>query len=121
MSSLESVGWELESAEQRHALAPDSFHIPGREERESLQAGRRVQLLFLMEVSDSDVKDIMCEKMWVTIETVTATCYRGVLDSMPVSSDALSPGDLVEFGPEHISCVLIPKTDPRHPEYDPKP
>ena len=119
MATLDIDGWELESAEERQALAPDTFHIPSREERESLQSGQRVQLLFLMLVKDAVPEDIMCEKMWVTIDEVTPDGYCGTLDSIPASSDALVPGDVVKFNPQHISCVLIPKSDPRHPEYNP--
>jgi hypothetical protein len=27
------------------------------------------------------------------------------------------PGDRIDFGPEHVATVLIPRTDPRHPDY----
>ena len=118
MATLDVEGWELESAEERHALAPDSFHIPSRDERVSLQEGQRVQLLFLMLVRGSIPEGIMCEKMWVTIDEVTQDGYRGTLDSMPASSNAIAPGDAVTFEPKHISCVLVPKSDPQHPEYN---
>ena len=119
MPSLEVDGWELESAKDRQALAPASFHLPSRDERIALRPGQRVQLLFLMQVDEAEPPDVMCEKMWVTIDRITPDGYVGTLDSMPASSDALAPGDVIDFGPQHISCVLIPKTDPRHPEYKP--
>lgn len=120
MATLELDGWELESAEERHAQAPHRFQIPSSEERTTLQAGQRVQLLFLLLESGADPNDpIMCERMWVTVNQASSTGYVGTLDSMPVSSDALQPGDQIEFGPQHVCSVLIPKTDPRHPEYKP--
>lgn len=117
MATLDADGWELESAEERHAIAPHSFRIPDREERESLRVGERVQLLFLLQVPDVDPPDVMCERMWVTIDDMDASEYFGTLDSMPATSDVLAPGDTVRFGPHHVATVLIPKTDPRHPEY----
>ncbi len=119
MAKLDVDGWELESAEDRHALTPDTFHIPSREERVSLESGQRVQLLFRMVVEGADPPDIMCEKMWVTIDEAAPDGYVGTLDSMPASSGKLSPGEVIKFGPQHISCVLIPKSDPRHPEHNP--
>lgn len=121
MPMFDVDGWELESAEERHALAPQSFHIPSRNERTALKLGQRVQLLFLMLVDGADPPEIQCEKMWVTIDRITSSGYLGILDSMPASSDALSPGDSVEFGPQHVCSVLITKDDPRHPEYTASP
>ncbi len=114
---LEEHGWTLESAEDRHLKAPGSFHIPSREERESLEIGRRVQLLFNFLNRDEIGEIIDCEKMWVTIESIHDNHYLGCLDNMPATSKLVAPGDIVTFRPEHISSILIPKTDSRHPQY----
>ena len=116
--TFEEHGWELESAEDRHAQAPDTFLIPGEEERTSLQVNQRVQLLFLFIVAAEDgTPEIQCEKMWVTIDAASGDTYQGTLDNCPASSEAVSPGDVISFGPQHVASVLIPKTDPRHPEF----
>jgi hypothetical protein len=51
--SLDDDGWELESAEARHAEHPDKFLIPSLDERRSLRAGDRVKLLFLFITHDT--------------------------------------------------------------------
>ena len=117
--TLEEHGWELESAEERHAQAPDTFLIPDQEERANLQVNQRVQLLFLFMVAASDgTPEIQCEKMWVTIERASQGRYQGKLNSRPVSSGSVAPGDQISFGPQHVASVLIPKSDPRHPEFE---
>ena len=119
MATLDFDGWELESAEARHALHPDLFHIPDHDERVSLRPGQMVQLLFLMRIPDTNPMEVQCEKMWVTINRIIPGGYVGSLESIPVSSEALCPGDGITFSPEHVCGVFIPKTDPRHPEYPP--
>ena len=116
--TFEEHGWELESAEERHAQAPEKFLIPAQEERSCLQVGQRVQLLFLFIVAASDgTPEIQCEKMWVTIDLTSQGKYQGTLNSRPASSGAVALGDLISFRPQHVASVLIPKTDPRHPEF----
>jgi Uncharacterized protein conserved in bacteria (DUF2314) len=117
LPTLEIDGWGLESAEERHAAAPASFDIPSREERAAVPVGRRVKLLFLFMNQEEGRPIIDCERMWVTVTSANDGQYTGRLESSPASSSVLSPGDVVTFGPEHIATVLIPKTDPTHPEY----
>ena len=114
--TLEENGWELESAEERKAQHA-SFDMPSLEERLSLQAGRRVKLLFLFNTEQDGSPIIGCERMWVTIGSVAERYYVGCLENLPTLSDAIAPGDQITFGPEHVAAIMIPKTDPRHPEY----
>jgi hypothetical protein len=120
LAMLETDGWELESAEERHAAAPATFDIPSREEREHVPQGVMVKLLFLLSAEEGGQAVINCERMWVTVLSASEGRYTGRLESLPVSSAALSPGHTVAFGPEHIASVLVPKTDPRHPDNSPK-
>jgi len=114
MPTLARDGWELESAEDRHARHPAQFEIPSREERTGLREGARVKLLFLIrDVSDGTEG---CERMWVTIDRVTGATYEGILDSQPATTDVLQPGDRIAFGPEHVATILVPSSDPRHPQ-----
>lgn len=89
-TTLEEHGWTLESAEDRHANAPDSFQIPSRDERESLAIGRRVQLLFNFLNRDEHGEIIDCEKMWVTIDSIHGNSYVGCLDNMPATSNLVA-------------------------------
>ena len=121
MPTLDADGWELDSAEELHARHSDTFSIPSREERTTLRVGARVKLVFLLRGTPHGQTVTHSERMWVTVEKVQGGRYVGILDSDPATSQALQPGDRIEFGPEHVAGVLIPVTDPRHPNYDPKP
>jgi len=117
MATLDEDGWELANAEELHARHPDRFQIPSRQERASLQVGARVKLVFLLRTERKGQPIIQGERMWCTIREVVAGRYVATLDSDPATSQVLKPGDRVEFGPEHVASVLIPRTDPRHPDY----
>jgi hypothetical protein len=124
MATLDHDGWELVNVEERHAERPDRFHIPSHQERESLAVGARVQLHFAFRTVYQGRREeyrgrqvIQVERMWVTIREATGSHYAGTLDSDPVTSRVLRPGDRIEFGPEHVATVLIPRSDPRHPDF----
>lgn len=117
MPTLDEDGWELDNAEEMHARYPERFHIPSREERASLQVGARVKLVFLLMTQRQGRPVVQGERMWCTVREAADGRYVGTLDSDPATSQVLRPGDRVEFGPEHVASVLIPKTDPRHPDY----
>jgi hypothetical protein len=113
MPTLDEDGWELDNAEELHARYPAKFHIPSRQERASLQVGARVKLVFLLRTQWKGEPIIHGERMWCTIREVLGERYVGMLDSDPATSQVLKPGDRIEFGPEHVATVLIPRTDPR--------
>jgi hypothetical protein len=117
MPTLSRDGWELESAEDRHARDPGQFEIPGREERTDLRPGARVVLLFRFRQPGDGDESTSCEKMVVCIDGIAGAMYEGVLESQPVTSRALQSGERVKFGPEHVATIMIPGTDPRHPQF----
>jgi len=108
---LDTNGWTLESAEERHRAAPDSFEIPSLLERTTLGVGSAVKLLFLILGHGEGGDYIQCERMWVTLVEVIDKHYVGTLESQPRTSDVLSPGDRITFGPEHVASTLIPEID----------
>jgi hypothetical protein len=113
--NLAADGWELADAVKLSAESR-SFQIPSEEERRALRTGQRVKLVFLI-AQPSDPDDIQGERMWVTVTEVLPGHYRGCLESSPVTSDVLRPGDVVDFTADHVAAVMIPVTDPRHPHY----
>jgi hypothetical protein len=118
MATLEGDGWALDNAEVQHAASPQTFHIPSRAEREALRPGQMVKLLFLFLNRDRDGSPIIdCERMWVTLKSVTPTGFEGQLESMPATSKALAPLATIRFGPEHVAGVFVRKSDPQHPSY----
>ena len=119
MATLEDDGWALDDAEARHAASPQTFHIPDRAEREALRPGQMVQLLFLFLNREPDGSPIIdCEKMWVTLKRVTPTGFEGQLESEPATSKALAPLATIRFGPEHVACVFVRRSDSQHPLSD---
>lgn len=109
--TIERDGWTLLSGEERHALSPEGFRIPGRSERESLSPGDAAQLLFDIETKDGGlVIDRGVDRMWVIVRRRTGDIYSGILDSDPGQAEGLSlrPGTEVTFGPEHVIAIARP-------------
>jgi hypothetical protein len=101
----------LLSAEERHAISPETFSIPDRSERESLSPGDGAQLLFDIETKEGGrVVDRGVDRMWVIVRGRTGDVYSGVLDSDPGQAEGLSlrPGTEVNFRPEHVIAIERP-------------
>ena len=112
--SLDSDGWMLVSAEERHAGYPATFQIPSRTEREALVPGVAAKLLFDIETKEtSRVIDRGVDRMWVIVKAVSPDGYAGVLDSDPGHSEGLNlhEGDVIVFGPEHVAAIDHPPMD----------
>lgn len=112
--TIEKDGWDLLSAEQRAALAPDMFFLPPRARRETLKAGEAAKLLFDIETrAEGTIIDRGTERMWVLVKSKSAEGYIGVLDSNPGSASNLNlhEGDLILFRPEHICEIDTPPRD----------
>src|SRR5690554_8194534 len=82
------VSFELESGEQLHAEAPDTFWIPSLKSRESLSPGDIVKLVFRIEVDG----EVDVERMWVIVQKVVAGGYVGILDNDPYCTDQIQAG-----------------------------
>ncbi len=105
MPELQKDGWELESAEERHLAAPDSFPIPSEEERANVLVGSKVKLLFLNRGHDENGDYIQHEPLWVKVTEASESRYIGILEGRPKTSDVLSLGSRIAFGPEHIASI----------------
>jgi hypothetical protein len=82
-SKIETDGWELVSAEDRAAAAPEMFQIPSRSRRESLSPGDAMKLLFDIETREcGHVVDRGVDRMWVIVKAKTDEGYIGVLDTI---------------------------------------
>ncbi len=111
MATIESDGWTLISAEDRQAEHPDTFHIPSREQRDSLARGDGAQLLFDIETRDGDrLIDRGVDRLWVIVKERTGSNYLGVLDSDPGSAEGLNlhAGQLITFRSEHVAEIDRP-------------
>ena len=113
LATIEKDYWELESGEARHAKAPDTFWIPSREERESLEVGAGVKLLFIIETEDENSRiEHAVERMWVIVKLRLSGIYIGILDSEPATFEPepgfLARGSEIIFKPEHIIDISQP-------------
>jgi hypothetical protein len=111
MKSIATDGWELVSAEDRNSAHPRTFPIPTREQREKLAPGDGVKLLFDIENRENGrVIGRGMEKMWVIVKARSEGEYSGVLDNDPVTAKnpQLRKGDVITFGPEHVSAFSTP-------------
>ena len=109
--------WTLENVEEMHRFHPDTFEIAPLDERKGLDIGRTVRLIFRLKTIQNGKPTIVGERMFVKITEKTSDGYVGTLENYPVTPDILSPGDLIRFQYKHIATVMIPVTDPRHPDY----
>lgn len=115
LATIEHDGWQLESAEARHAASPATFEIPTREAREGLKRGAGVKLLFRITGEPGGEPGV--ERMWVLVRerresTEARILYQGILDSAPATGSAtLSRGARIVFTPEHVAAIDAP---PRH-------
>ena len=108
--TLETAGWTLVSAEDRHRASPATFEIPTLQERQTLKIGDAAKLLFDIETKENGKTiDRGVDRMWVIVKR-TQGAYLGVLDSDPGLADNLDlrRGDTITFQPRHICSIKRP-------------
>lgn len=97
--------WRLGSGVKRNRLHPDTFWIPSDEEKETIEPGDVVKLMF-------EQCDGWVERMWVSVEKIGRRRWVGTLNSHPLDFPRLHPGCKIRFRPEHIiDYDLDPHTD----------
>jgi hypothetical protein len=97
-------GWCLEDGESRHRAAPETFRIPPREARESLEPGDLAKLIFRISVDSAD-EPVAIERMWVLVRERILGGYLGILDNNPdavAENNEFSSGTELPFQPHHI-------------------
>jgi uncharacterized protein YegJ (DUF2314 family) len=91
--------YSLDDAESVAAEFPETFFIPPRQEREQVQVGDLVKLIFRIEIGN----ECSVERMWVAVTKKTKSRgFVGSLDNDPYCTDTIKSGMEVAFGPEHI-------------------
>lgn len=101
---IEVDGWCLDDGEAYHAEAPDTFWIPDRESRESLEPGDLAKLIFRFNVDDAE-DPVAVERMWVLVRERVPGGYLGVLDNDPDAleeNDEFWSGIELPFAPQHV-------------------
>ena len=94
--------YELDDGEALSREYPDTFSIPDKEDRDSLQIGDTVKLVFRMEETKGS-DDLAVERMWVEITAKHPTGYEGTLANQPAGSECLHHGQLIPF----LACHII--------------
>tara|TARA_R110002033_G_C3879539_1_gene237922 strand:- start:483 stop:1457 length:975 start_codon:yes stop_codon:yes gene_type:complete len=112
LATLDLDGYELRSGLAQHHRTPETFDMPTEEDRQTLEAGDIVKLIFIIKVpsdpsdpSDPDDDGTFGERMWVIVTGKVGPYYKGTLNNMPVSAseqDYLFLDDEVIFLPEHV-------------------
>lgn len=97
--------WGLLDAEAQHREFPDAFPIPTRAERESLQPGDMVKLVFVLDPPPESGPN--AERMWVEVRSVTEHGYDGWLTNEPSVITGLEVGTFLAFGPEHVAGIAL--------------
>jgi uncharacterized protein YegJ (DUF2314 family) len=91
----------LESAEERHAQNPERFWIPDKADRDSLQPGDIVKVIFKTYTGDN----IAGERIWIEVTGRVGDKYIGRLDNEPFII-AGKYGDRVYFRAEHVIDII---------------
>lgn len=102
LATLQDDGWTLDCGETLHDEAPETFWIPARETRESLDPGAIVKLVFRIALRGMDGAETEeVERMWVIVRGRIDRFYRGELDNNSYCTNEIRAGMEVFFEPRH--------------------
>jgi hypothetical protein len=112
-ASIKTDYWELRSAEASHAKYGEQFWVPPLNQRQNLQRGQAVRLVFDIEVRNEGKLAIVGERMWVIVKEKTDDTYIGILDNQPTCSNFednvyLCLGAEIPFKAEHVIDIATP-------------
>lgn len=109
LATIDLDGYELRSGLAQHHRTPETFDMPAEEDRQALEKGDVVKLIFIIEVpadpDDPDDDGTFGERMWVIVTGRVGPYYIGTLNNIPVTAgeqDNLFLEDEVIFLPEHV-------------------
>jgi hypothetical protein len=91
----------LRSAEECHAQNPESFWIPDKEDRHSLQPGDFAKVIFKTYTGDN----ISGERIWIHVTGRVGDTYVGTLSNTSFII-AKQFGDRVQFCAEHVIDII---------------
>ncbi len=114
MSRRPAGNWWLDNAEKIADANPYSFWLPSLEVLQQLAPGNQVKLIFAFESDDPDA--LTAERMWVTVDEVSGSEFRGTLDNEPQYMTQIDIGEAIEFSACHIIDTDI--KDPSCDEFE---
>lgn len=83
--------YRLINAVERARQHPETFEIPSKSERENLEEGSHVKVIFMPG-----------ERIWIKVLGISGNRFRGKVDNIPIVTRGIKRGDIIRFGPEHI-------------------
>jgi hypothetical protein len=101
--------WGLLDAEAQHRAFPDAFPIPTRAEREALQPGDMVKMVFVLDPPPQSGPN--AERMWVEVRSAREGAFDGWLTNEPSVITDLEVGTFLAFGPEHVAGIALHTDD----------
>lgn len=101
--------WKLRSGVKQHQLYPTTFEIPSEDERQAVEPGDMVKLMF-------EQSDGWGERMWVCVEKARRRSLVGRLDNLPLDFPRLDYGSKVRFRREHIIDIDLDPVPPLCPD-----
>ena len=106
LTSLEADGWAIDDGEVAHAASPETYLIPSKAERESLEPNSLVKIRFYIRAPDESGNVVdHGERMWVLVKECGEGWYRGELDNDPYCTDAIQAGMVLWFQPRHVIAI----------------
>lgn len=106
LTSLEADGWAIDDGEVARAESPETYPIPPKAARESLEPGGLVKIRFYIRVPDESGNFVdHGERMWVLVKERRGGWYRGELDNEPYCTNAIQAGMGLWFQPRHIIAI----------------
>ncbi|AJG21337.1 hypothetical protein [Cupriavidus basilensis] len=103
LATIEEDGWQLDDGEVIGEAHPETFWVPALAERQALQAGQLVKLIFRIVTADEqDREEQHVERMWVVVTGREGDLYSGELDNQPYCTEEMAPGMPLWFEARHV-------------------
>lgn len=110
--------WHLDSGVKRNREHPDTFEIPDEEDKQAIEPGVVVKLLF--DTTDLWGRRNWGERMWVKVTAINKRHIVGMLDNDPIGIPRLYRGDQVKFKHHHIIDIIWEPDDSRDCQHEPE-
>jgi hypothetical protein len=98
--------WKLGDGDERNRQYPESFWVPGHEEKAAIEAGDIVKVMFEPSFFPPG-SDKIGERMWVRVTKVGHRRLEGHLDNYPICFPRLAYDDKIKFERKHVIDITF--------------